>query len=214
MRPSTIAPPATGRPSTIAPPASGAPVRPTPSPTASPPVRPSRPLTVGPAPAAGARPRGATATPPAGNAPIDPADFAAAIAAANEGYQRGLAALKRNDLQTAVTELQQASLVSKDHDHIAAFVWAQFCLAPDKQAIAKTVRNTLSQTIMKSDKPELARFYLGRVERMLGRDKEALQMFKSVVELDPRHAEANAEIRALEARIAAETKGGLFQRKR
>ncbi len=132
-----------------------------------------------------------------------------------ECYARGLALLGRNDHQRAFIELAHAAKLSKDPDHIAAAAWAKFCLATDKESLAKQTRGLLSQAVMKSDSPELARFYLGRVERMLGRDREALQMFKSVIELVPRHAEALAEIRTLEARIAAEQpKPGLFQRKR
>jgi predicted metal-dependent enzyme (double-stranded beta helix superfamily) len=39
------------------------------------------------------------------------------------------------------------------------------------------------------------------MERMLGRDREALAHFKTVVNEVPRHAEALAEIRMLEARL-------------
>ena len=132
-----------------------------------------------------------------------------------ECYARGLALLARNDPERAFIELASAAKLSKDPDHIALAAWAKFCLATDKESLARHTRNVLSIAVMKSDTPELARFYLGRVERMLGRDREALQMFKSVVELVPRHAEALAEIRTLEARLAAEQpKPGLFQRKR
>jgi tetratricopeptide (TPR) repeat protein len=161
-------------------------------------------------PSAAARPRGTTTAPAGG--PLSPEEFQAQLAAAKETYERGLALLKRNDFAAAAAELHKAATATKDPDHIATWVWAQFCAAPDKEAVAKTVRNTLSQSIMKSEKPEIARFFLGRVERMLGREKEALQMFKSVVELDPKHAEAQAEIRAIEARLASEKKS-FFQRK-
>lgn len=132
-----------------------------------------------------------------------------------ECYARGVALLARNDHERAFIELAHAAKLSKDPDHVGLAAWAKFCLATDKESLAKQTRGLLSQAVMKSDTPELARFYLGRVERMLGRDREALQMFKSVIELVPRHAEALAEIRTLEARIAAEQpKPGLFQRKR
>jgi hypothetical protein len=53
------------------------------------------------------------------------------------------------------------------------------------------------------------RIYLGRVERMLGHDLEALHHFREVLELDPDHTEAAAEIRVIEARIARGTKSSL-----
>jgi len=49
---------------------------------------------------------------------------------------------------------------------------------------------------------------------MLGRDKEALRHFHEVLDLKPNHAEAQGEIRAIEARMQAAGKTGLFGRKR
>jgi hypothetical protein len=45
-----------------------------------------------------------------------------------------------------------------------------------------------------------ARFYLGRVERMLGRDAEAQRHFRDVLAASPGHVEAAAELRVLELR--------------
>ena len=66
------------------------------------------------------------------------------------------------------------------------------------------IRKVLERAIRKSDKPMMARFYLGRVERILGRVREALVHFKQVVEIEPGHADAAAEIRMLEPRMASE----------
>jgi cytochrome c-type biogenesis protein CcmH/NrfG len=94
--------------------------------------------------------------------------------------------------------------------------WAKFCAAGDKPAIGADTRKLLERAIFKSQKPERARFYLGRVERMLGRDKEALRHFHEVLDLKPNHADAASEVRAIEARLQAAAKGGtgLFGRKR
>jgi len=77
-------------------------------------------------------------------------------------------------------------------------------------------RKALERAVFKSYRPERARFYLGRVERMLGRDKEALHHFQEVLELKPNHGDAASEIRAIEARLQAASKAGtgLFGRKR
>jgi cytochrome c-type biogenesis protein CcmH/NrfG len=64
------------------------------------------------------------------------------------------------------------------------------------------VRRVLERAILRSAKPVTARFYLGRVERMLGRVREALHHFEEVVQLQPGHAEAAAEIRLLASRTA------------
>ena len=44
----------------------------------------------------------------------------------------------------------------------------------------------------------MARFYLGRVERILGRVREALLHCKQVLDVEPGHADAAAEVRMLE----------------
>ena len=165
--------------------------------TASGAARSARPPTVAPtAPAAGAAP-----------APEAP------VVSAKESYERGLAML-RDNVPGAIVELQRAASISKDPDHIAAMAWAVFCSTADKQSVAKATRQALTNAIFKSEKPELAQFFMGRLERMLGRDREALEQFKAVVDQNPRHAEALAEIRTLEARFAADGRSGLFQRKR
>jgi hypothetical protein len=58
------------------------------------------------------------------------------------------------------------------------------------------------------------RFYLGRVERMLGNDKDALRYFREVLAQAPGHAEAASEVRVIEARMLGGDKpgGGLFGR--
>ena len=105
------------------------------------------------------------------------------------------------DMEKAVVELRAAAKLSGDVDHLAVLAWGQFCLAPNKETVAKATKAALAKAVYQSRKPEIAHFYLGRLERMLGRDKEALGYFKTVVDLVPRHTEALAEIRTLEARL-------------
>jgi DnaJ-domain-containing protein 1 len=139
---------------------------------------------------------GAAAEPRA-SAPDDRAQAAADLA------QRGLSALRRDDPMAALELLTRASELAPAHvDVTAMLAWARFCAATEKVAIAPEVRRALERAIFKSPRPALARFYLGRVERMLGRVREALHHFYEVIELEPGHAEAAAEIRLLESRVA------------
>jgi hypothetical protein len=124
---------------------------------------------------------------------------------ADEAFQRGIMALRRDDMMEAVLELVRATeLAPMDVDYAAMLAWAKFCAATDKNIIAPDTRKVLERAIRKSDKPMMARFYLGRVERILGRVREALVHFKQVVEIEPGHADAAAEIRMLEPRMASE----------
>jgi hypothetical protein len=136
-------------------------------------------------------------------------------AAAEEAFKRGELAMKRDQPGEAVLEFKTAcDLNPTEVDYTAMLAWAKFCAAGDKAAIGADTRKALERAIYKSNKPERAQFYLGRVERMLGRDREALRHFQEVVDLKPNHADAASEIRAIEARLQSAGKTGLFGRKR
>jgi len=142
------------------------------------------------------------------------------IAAAAEAFQRGQSALRDDQVELAITELSKAAeLNPREFEYHATLAWAQFCGANDKPKIAEKVRKMLGHAIQKSLNPELPRFYLGRMERMLGRDREALRHFQEVLETQPRNAEAATEIRMIETRLAAGSAekpglGSLFGRKK
>jgi hypothetical protein len=121
---------------------------------------------------------------------------------AAEAAERAQRALEIEQVETAVLELKKAcQLVPNDVDYSALLGWALFCAAQDKRAIAAETKQALERAVHRSDKPQLARFYLGRVERMLGHDREALHHFHAVLLLDPSNRDASAEIRILQARL-------------
>lgn len=142
------------------------------------------------------------------------------LATAAEAYQRGQAALRKDEIQLAIDELTRAAeLNPHDFEYHATLAWAQFCGATDKTKIADKVRKMLGHAIQKSLHPELPRFYLGRMERMLGRDREALRHFQELLETQPRNAEVATEIRMIETRLASGSAekpglGSLFGRKK
>ena len=107
----------------------------------------------------------------------------------------------------AVAELAKAcELAPGDADYRAMLAWAAFCAAPNKQHLELVTRRSLQGALDGARHPEIVRTYLGRMERMLGHDLEALQHFRAVLELVPDHVEAATEVRVIEARIARGTK--------
>jgi hypothetical protein len=137
--------------------------------------------------------------------------------AAEAAFKRGEAAMKRDQPSEAILAYKTAcELNPSEVDYAAMLAWAKFCAAADKIAVAGETRKLIERAVFKSQRPERARFYLGRVERMLGRDKEALRHFQEVLEHKPNHADAASEVRAIEARLQAAGKAGtgLFGRKR
>jgi hypothetical protein len=126
---------------------------------------------------------------------------------AADAYRRGEQALRAENLAQAVSELARAvELAPHDVDYRALLGWARFCASSDRPGIAVQTRQALEGAIQRSPTPEVARFFLGRVERMLGRDQIALRHFREVLELVPGHAEAASEIRVLESRLARGTR--------
>src|SRR5262249_27380601 len=107
-------------------------------------------------------------------------------------------------------------LKNDEPDYHAMLAWAQFCAAPDKPSVANDTRMALERAISRSSpKHVTAHFYLGRVERMLGRDQDALRHFMDVLSIAANHTEARSEIRAIQARLASapgEKSKGLFGR--
>lgn len=140
-------------------------------------------------------------------------EMAMRILESEEAFRRGELALRRDSLATAIRELERAIQLNPDEpDYHATLAWAKFASAPDKMAVATQTRAALEQAIRKSPKAVTARFFLGRVERMLGKDQKALELFQEVLRMSPNHAEATAEVRVLEARLGSDNKGGLFGR--
>lgn len=136
-------------------------------------------------------------------------EMAHRVLESEEAFRRAELALRRDQIPAAIRDLEIAiELNPNEPDYHAALAWAQFCAAPDKLTIAKQTRSALERAIKQSPRAVTAKFYLARVERMLGKDQEALQLFREVLELSPRHAEATSEIRVLESRLGGKGGGG------
>ncbi|HEY0192502.1 MAG TPA: DnaJ domain-containing protein [Kofleriaceae bacterium] len=135
---------------------------------------------------------------------------------AEEAFRRGELALRRDQPAAAVAELTLAVQLDPDEaDYQAMLAWSQFCAAPDKAAVAHATRAQLDEAIERSPQAVTGRFYLGRVERMLGRDQDAARHFREVLAAAPGHTEAAAELRVIESRLGDKPGGGgLFGRKR
>jgi hypothetical protein len=124
----------------------------------------------------------------------DPAKLEAARAAA----ARGQAALEAAEYPIAIAALQNAVELDPDRpSYRALLAWSEFCAAPDKEAIAETTRQTLTSAIPKSENPVMPVYYLACVAKELGRDREALRLYQKVLHLDPDHAVARTEVKAL-----------------
>jgi hypothetical protein len=129
-------------------------------------------------------------------------EMALRVMQAEEAYRRGEMALRRNQLEHALAEFTKAiELQPSEAEYQAMFTWVKFATAPDKNAVAAQTRQELQRAADQSGKNPTARFYLGRVERILGREREALAHFQEVLRLKPTHTDAASEVRVLESRL-------------
>jgi len=128
-------------------------------------------------------------------------EMAKRIIDAEEAFRRAEAAVSRDQLSLAMIELTRATQLNPDEpDYQALHTWVQFVSSDDKAAMAGRTRLALERVISQAPQAIEARFYLGRLERMVGRDDVALRLFQEVLRAEPRHAEAAGELRALEQR--------------
>jgi cytochrome c-type biogenesis protein CcmH/NrfG len=119
-----------------------------------------------------------------------------------EARKRGEMALRREQFQLAIDEFSKAvQLDPRNGESAAMLAWAQFCVAPDKRAVAAETRRALERSISDTDQPT-PQLFLGRVERMMGRQREALRIFREILDLHPGHTEAQSEARVLEQRLS------------
>lgn len=124
------------------------------------------------------------------------------VMTAEEAFRRGEMALRREQLDQAIQEFNTAvELQPQEAEYGALLAWARFAAAADKQAIARETRLALQRAAERMMQSPTARFYLGRVERILGREREALEHFYEVLRIKPNHADASSEIRVLETRL-------------
>jgi tetratricopeptide (TPR) repeat protein len=131
-------------------------------------------------------------------------ELAMKVMRAEEEFRQGEMMLRREQIAQAVQHFTMAvELAPKEPEYQALLAWAQFAAAPDKSAVAQPTRKALVRAAEANSESPTAHFYLGRVERMLGREKEALYCFYQVLKIKPNHSEATSEARILEQRIKA-----------
>lgn len=137
--------------------------------------------------------------------------------AAKDAFKRGQSAMRSDLVDKAISELGEATRLAPDQaDYAAMLAWAKFVGTADKAKVADDTRQALTKAKAKAQNPVMALFLLGRVERILGRDREALHYFQEVLQLQPRNIEAQAEIRVIELRAAEAkpaAKSSLFRRR-
>ncbi|HTJ41978.1 MAG TPA: J domain-containing protein [Kofleriaceae bacterium] len=144
-------------------------------------------------------------------------ELASKIFAAEDHFRKGEMALRRDQLDAAHIQFQEAvRLNPNEGEHHALLAWTTYATAPDKAKVRIDVKKRLEEAIKQAPRSPTPFLYLGRIARIEGHDQEAIQHFEKVMKMMPGHSEAASELRVLESRRAAkptkppEEKKGLF----
>src|SRR5262249_39465097 len=115
-------------------------------------------------------------------------------------YQRAEVQLRRNDLKGARALVEQALQLKPDEsDYIALLAWLKFQSVTPTRPPADALKDA-RQALSLNEANERAHYYLAMMLKANQEEAEALKHFQRVVELNPRHIEAQREIRLAKMR--------------
>jgi cytochrome c-type biogenesis protein CcmH/NrfG len=135
-------------------------------------------------------------------AQADAEEKAGRVLRAEETFRRGEMALRRSQFELArVLFLEAVELNGDEAEYHALLAWATWLASPDKQGIAVDVQKRLAQALALSPQCVPAHFYGGQVAKQSGQMEAALDAFRTVIDIEPGHAEANLELRVLRGRM-------------
>jgi tetratricopeptide (TPR) repeat protein len=122
------------------------------------------------------------------------------VVRAATAFQKAEVFMKRNNMAAALEEAKKAlELDPLQADYIALFAWLEASqLNPNLEDVLARIEKA---TRMEPNNTRI-RWYRGLVLKRLGKNGKAVGEFRFVVENDPRHVDAQREIRLYEMRRA------------
>jgi curved DNA-binding protein CbpA len=115
---------------------------------------------------------------------------------ASTSFQKAQVLLKRNNLPGAEEAARSALADAPDEaDHIALVAWLD---AMKTGADLEASLRELNRAAGLEEANLRVRWYRGQVLKRLGRERQALEDFRLIVERDPRHVDAQRELRLFE----------------
>jgi DnaJ-domain-containing protein 1 len=135
-------------------------------------------------------------------AQADAEEKAGRVLRAEETFRRGEMALRRSQFELArVLFLEAVDLNQDEAEYHALLAWATWLATPNKQNVAVDVQKRLAQALALSPQCVQAHFYGGQVAKQSGQMEAALDAFRTVIDIEPGHPEANLELRVLRGRL-------------
>jgi curved DNA-binding protein CbpA len=115
------------------------------------------------------------------------------VVRAATSFQKAQVLLKRSNLAAAEAEARQALADDPDQaDHVALVAWLD---ANKPNADLEAALKILNECVRKEELNLRVRWYRGQIQKRLGHERRALEDFRYIVERDPRHVDAQRELR-------------------
>ncbi|HLG21079.1 MAG TPA: DUF4388 domain-containing protein [Bdellovibrionota bacterium] len=127
-------------------------------------------------------------------------------------FQKGQILIKKGDFPAAIASLREAvKLYEKEPEYLVYLGWALYRQA-SKSRNAKEVqegRALLEKGLKMNGQLVQGYFFLGMMAKSEGDLGRAKQLYQKVVDLQPKHQEANSELRLMNMRDTKQQSGGL-----
>jgi curved DNA-binding protein CbpA len=133
------------------------------------------------------------------------------VLGATTAYQKALVLLKRNSLQAAEQEARRALDGDPDQaDYIGLLAWIEAAKTnPDLERLLLD----LDRAVDMEDNNLRVRWYRGQLLKRMGKESRALSDFRFILDRDPKHVDAQREVRLFEMRHgSSRPKGEAAQR--
>jgi hypothetical protein len=126
----------------------------------------------------------------------------ARIFAAEEAFQRGEIMIKARKIAEGLALIEEAIDLNQDEGEFYAWRgWARFVLSKDRKTQHPQSAADCRKALAMIEKCLPAWLFLGNMAKAMGDSHEAEKSFRKVLELDPRHVEAQRELRTMGKKI-------------
>lgn len=128
-----------------------------------------------------------------------------------EAYKKGEALLRKRDWAGAREQLEHAHRLEPRASYLSAAAWALY-MDPSRKAEAEKARQLMAEALRLDPSCDRAHYQLGVIARVEGELERAERHFREAVRANPKHLEANQELRLIEMRKKKEpAKRGFFK---
>jgi tetratricopeptide (TPR) repeat protein len=131
----------------------------------------------------------------------DEAAQAAKLIGAEEQFRLGEMSLRRQAWPQAVEAFKKALENNPDEpEHHAYYHWSLWCSSTNKDAVLGEVKKGLQRALDLNNRCVPALYFLGQVLNQMGDHDRAYTQFQKVLSYQPRHVDAEREVRLIEMR--------------